>query len=162
MLNLQRIRGPKSLGGDFLGICSGFLVEVRDNDPGVRKLLPEAINLKPSSGPAYRGRKRLTLLNYSGTCLIMITTSHTKGGITYAKLNVYINEGSESDQDILAITRILASYRWPSGVLLITKSSLKMMSKGLLANLLAIGWADLRAESGQVAFSLQLPKPKCV
>ena len=162
MLNLQRIRGLKSLGGDYLGICSGFLVEVRDNDPGVKKLLPESINLKLSSSPAYRGRRRLTLLNYSGTCLLRITTSHTRGGVPHAKLNVYINEGTENDREVLAITRILASFRWPSGMLLITKPSLKMMSKGLPENLLAMGWTDLRAESGQVAFCIQLPKPRCI
>lgn len=157
MFNLQIIKGLKSLGGDYLGISSGFLVEVRDNDPGISLLLPEGVHFTPSFIPAYRGRRRLTLLNYGGNCLVMIKSSRSKGGAAQAQLYIYVNKGIESNRDVLAITRILASYRWPLGILYIKKPSLRQMHTTLPEDLRDMGWRDLRAEKGDRAFELSLP-----
>lgn len=160
MLNLQIIRSTRSRGGDYLGIASGFLLEVKDHDPALVRLLSERSDFKPLLTPAYRGRKRLCLLNYSETCLVIIKTGKAIAGKTCAKLYIYINHGPESDESVLALTRVLASYRWPSGVLVIAKSSLKKMPKDLPLALLKMGWIDLRQENDKLAFHLELPKPK--
>lgn len=160
MFNLQRIKGLKSQGGDYLGISAGFMIEVRDNDTGLHKLLPTDVNFKISHSPAYRGRKRLNLLNYSGTCLITIRSGQLKAGVQYAKLELYVNTGSESDVEVLAMTRTLASYRWPSAVLLITKAALKKMPESIPYALTAAGWKKMCDEPGKIAYQIHLPKPK--
>lgn len=86
MLNLQLIRSTKSRGGNYLGIASGFLLQVKDHDPSIYKMLPEGANFRPSTTPGYRGRKRLILLNYSETYLVITKASNTKGGTVHAKL----------------------------------------------------------------------------
>lgn len=160
MFNLQRIKGIKSQGGDYLGIAAGFMIEVRDNDPALHKLLPPGVNFKISPSPAYRGSRRLNLLNYSGTCLVTIRSGQVKAGIQQAKLELYINNGYESDMEVLAMTRILASYRWPAGILLVTKSALKKMPKALPSALIAAGWIKMSDKPGKVAYHILLPNLK--
>lgn len=86
MFNLRLIKGLKSLGRNYLGIAAGEFVEVRDNDPQIRNLLPEGTTFTPSVQLPYRGRKRLILLNYSSTCLVMIKSSRTLTGVAQAEL----------------------------------------------------------------------------
>jgi len=160
MFNLQIIKRPKSQGGNYLGISVGFLIEVMDNDPGLHTLLPKGTHFKGSSAPAYRRHRRLNLLNYSGNCLIVIRSSQIKAGVRHAKLEIYNNKGQEDDLEVLAITQILASYRWPSGVLFVSKHTLKRMGKNLSEVFIRAGWRDMRNESGTIAFLTQLPKPK--
>ena len=158
MYNLRRIKGLKSLGGDYLGIVSGNLVEARDNDPLIRRILPDGTNFKPSNRPAYHGRKRLNLISFSGTCLIMLKSGRSIMGTPQAQLYIYKNDGAEKDQELLSDARILASWRWPSGVLFIKKSAIKNMSQSLIEALILNGWKDLRSETGERAFEAVLPK----
>lgn len=162
MFNLQIIKRPKSEGGNYLGIAAGFLIEAMDNDPGIQTLLPPGTHFNVSSAPAYQGHRRLNLLNYSGNCLIVIRSSQIKAGIRHAKLEIYNNKGQENDVEVLAITRILASYRWPSGILFVSKRALKRMGNNLSGVFIRAGWRDMRDESGTIAFLTQLPKPKAM
>lgn len=158
MLNLQRIRGSKILGGDYLGVACGNLVEIRDNDPALRALIPAGTNFLPSSTPAFRGRKRLNLSSISSDCLIMMKSGKKKDNVSQPQLYVFINRGIESDQSLLIYTHLLASYRWPNGVLHIKKSSLKKMPVSLTSDLIRLGWKDLRLENGDDAFQYNLGK----
>lgn len=158
MYNLRRIKGLKSLGGDYLGIASGNLIEVRDNDPLIKDILPEGTSFTPSRRPAYRGRKRLYLVSWSGTCLIMMKSGRSITNIPQAQLYIYKNNGTEKDNELLSDARILASYRWPSGVVFIQKSAIKKMSQNLIQALIRNGWKDLRSKQGDRAFEAVLPK----
>lgn len=150
------------MGGDYLGITAGFLVEIRQTVPEVRNLIPENVKFSPSKKAPYRGVKSLTLTNYSNTSLIMIKSCRSRDGSLLAQLYLYKNNGRETDRETLSLVRLLASYRWPEGVLMIKKQDFRGMSSNFALVLQESGWEDLRKQPGVQAFRIKLPKPKLV
>lgn len=156
MHSLQKIKGLKSQGGDYLGIATGFLVEVRDHDPVVNALLPGGIKFERSSRHPYQGRKRLILSNPRGTILVMIKNGKKVEGLQHPELYVFINKSQEKDSHALTYITALASTRWPNGILTIKKKSLKKMPENFESLLRATSWHDLKNGTTDIAFQLKL------